>query len=40
MAAAVDAGKQLGQRLTSGHDRAQVTQKVQAQMMAMFEAAV
>ncbi|MDP6546615.1 MAG: flavodoxin family protein [Phycisphaerae bacterium] len=36
MQAAVDAGKLLGQRLTTGHDRAQVTRKVQQKMMDRF----
>jgi hypothetical protein len=36
MAAAVEAGKLLGQRLTNGHDRMVVTQKMQKKMMAMF----
>jgi multimeric flavodoxin WrbA len=36
MAAAVEAGKQLGQRLKEGHDRMVVTQKMQEKMMAMF----
>ena len=33
MQAAADAGKLLGQRLTTSHDRAEVTQKVQKKMM-------
>jgi len=36
MQAAADAGQLLGQRLTEGHDRAAVTQKIQKQMMAKF----
>jgi multimeric flavodoxin WrbA len=36
MQAAADAGKLLGQRLTTGHDRAAVTQKVQKTMMERF----
>jgi len=36
MQAAADAGKLLGQRLTAGHDRAEVTQKVQQKMMELF----
>lgn len=36
MAAAVEAGKLLGQKLNDGHDRAQVTSRMQARMMAMF----
>ncbi len=36
MQAAADAGKLLGKRLTTGHDRAQVTQKVQKKMMDLF----
>lgn len=36
MQAAADAGKLLGQRLTTGHDRAEVTQKVQQKMMELF----
>ncbi|MDX2454850.1 flavodoxin family protein [Desulfosarcina sp.] len=36
MAAAVEAGKLLGQRLKNGHDRMAVTRKVQEKMMAMF----
>jgi hypothetical protein len=35
--AAVDAGKLLGKRLTEGHDRMQVTQKMQQQFMEMLE---
>jgi multimeric flavodoxin WrbA len=34
--AAADAGKLLGQRLTTGHDRAEVTKKVQQKMMELF----
>ena len=37
MQAAVVAGKKLGQRLNNGHDRTQVTQKMQAVMMEKFE---
>ena len=40
MQASVEAGKKLGQRLQSGHDRMQVTQKMQAIMMAKFEGSV
>lgn len=40
MQAAVEAGKKLGERLRDGHDRAQVTQKMQAIMMEKFEGAV
>ena len=36
MATAAEAGKSLGERLKRGHDRAVVTQKMQAKMMAMF----
>ena len=36
MQAAADAGKLLGQRLTTGHDRAAVTQSVQKKMMDLF----
>lgn len=36
MAAAVEAGKSLGQRLKHGHDRMVVTQNMQKKMMAMF----
>ena len=36
MAAAVQAGKLLGERLTKGHDRVAVTQKVQDKMMSKF----
>jgi len=36
MQAAADAGTLLGQRLTTGHDRAAVTQKVQKNMMEQF----
>lgn len=35
MAAAADAGKLLGKRLTEGHDRKAVTQKMQQKMMEM-----
>jgi hypothetical protein len=38
MAAAVDAGKLLGKRLTEGHDRKAVTQKMQQKIMEMMEA--
>jgi len=37
MQAAVEAGKKLGQRLQQGHDRTQVTQKMQSVMMEKFE---
>jgi len=37
MAAAAHAGKMLGQRLHEGHDRMQVTQKMQGKMMAMMK---
>ena len=37
MAAAATAGKLLGQRLLSGHDRMAVTQNMQKKMMSMFE---
>jgi multimeric flavodoxin WrbA len=40
MAAAVEAGKLLGQRLKNGHDRKAVTRKMQEKMMAMFASAV
>lgn len=40
MASAAEAGKLLGQRLTSGHDRGAVTASMQKKMMAMFESAV
>jgi len=40
MDAAVEAGKLLGQRLREGHDRMQVTQRMQEKMMSMFEGAV
>lgn len=40
MAAAVEAGKTLGERLKEGHDRMQVTQAMQEKMMTMFEGAV
>jgi len=36
MAAAVQAGKLLGERLTNGHDRAVVTQRVRDKMMSEF----
>ncbi|MCG8620327.1 MAG: flavodoxin family protein [Desulfobacterales bacterium] len=36
MAAAAEAGKLLGKRLTDGHDRTAVAQAVQEKMMAMF----
>jgi multimeric flavodoxin WrbA len=36
MQAAADAGKLLGQRLTTGHDRAEITKKVQKQMSELF----
>ena len=36
MAAAVQAGKLLGERLTNGHDRVAVTQKVQDKMLSLF----
>ncbi|HCY86945.1 MAG TPA: flavodoxin family protein [Desulfobacteraceae bacterium] len=36
MAAAADAGKLLGKRLSQGHDRTAVAQAVQEKMMAMF----
>jgi multimeric flavodoxin WrbA len=36
MAAAVQAGKLLGERLTNGHDRAVVTQRVRDKMMSKF----
>jgi len=36
MQAATDAGKLLGKRLTTGHDRAEVTRKVQQKMMELF----
>lgn len=36
MAAAVDAGKLLGHRLSDGHDRTKVAKEVQEKMMAMF----
>ncbi len=38
MKAAADAGKLLGERLSSGHDRKKVTQKVMGQMMKMIKA--
>ncbi len=40
MAAAIAAGKLLGQRLTQGHDRERVTLAVQQKMMEMFGASV
>jgi hypothetical protein len=40
MEAAVEAGKELGHRLREDHDRMQVTQKMQAVMMEMFQGAV
>ena len=40
MQAAEDAGKILGQRLREGHDRMQVTQRMQAVMMEKFKGAV
>ncbi|MBU0969927.1 MAG: flavodoxin family protein [Proteobacteria bacterium] len=36
MASAVQAGKSLGKRLSEGHDRVAVTQKVRDKMMSMF----
>lgn len=39
MAAATNAGKLLGQRLSEDHDRMAVTEKMQEKMMAMFESA-
>ncbi len=36
MSAAAEAGKLLGQRLRDGHDRSEVTARMQARMMAMF----
>ena len=36
MAAATEAGKRLGNRLSNGHDRTNVTQAMQARLMAMF----
>ena len=36
VAAAVEAGKLIGQRLKNGHDRRDVTRKMQEKMMAMF----
>lgn len=38
MAAAADAGKLLGKRLTDGHDRKTVTQNMQRKMMEMMQA--
>lgn len=40
MRAAEEAGKLLGRRLSEGHDRVQVTQKMQAIMMEKFKGAV
>ena len=40
MAAAVEAGKLLGERLRNAHDRNVVTQNMQAKMMQMFQGAV
>jgi len=40
MQAAADAGKFLGQRLRDGHDREQVTRKMQQRMMEMFAGSV
>ena len=40
MLAAEEAGKLLGQRLRNGHDRMQVTQKMQAVMMEKFKGGV
>jgi hypothetical protein len=37
MRATVEAGKTLGQRLKEGHDRAQMTEKIQAIIMEKFE---
>jgi hypothetical protein len=37
MQAAVEAGKKLGKRLQQGHDRTQVTRKMQAVMMEKFK---
>jgi hypothetical protein len=37
MEAAVEAGKTLGKRLKEGHDRLQVTERMQALMMEKFE---
>jgi hypothetical protein len=37
MQAAVEAGKKLGKRLQKGHDRTQVTRKMQAVMMEKFK---
>jgi hypothetical protein len=37
MAKAADAGRLLGQRLTSGHNRKLVTQNMQQKMMAMLK---
>jgi hypothetical protein len=38
--AAVDAGKLLRERLSSGHDRKQVTQKMQQKMMEMVKSSI
>jgi len=40
MKAAADAGKLLRERLSSGHDRKQVTQKMQQKMMEMLKSSV
>lgn len=40
MKATVDAGKLLGQRLSEGHDRIKVTQKIQQKFMEMLEGSV
>lgn len=40
MQAAVEAGKLLGKRLTQGHDRKAVTEKMQQQMMEMIKESV
>ncbi len=37
MAAAAEAGKLLGKRLQDGHDREQVTQRMQQKMMELFK---
>jgi hypothetical protein len=37
MQAAADAGRLLGERLRKGHDRAQVTRKMKAAMMAKLQ---
>ena len=39
MRAAADAGKLLGDRLTQGHDRKEVTQRMQQKMMEAFKSA-